>query len=135
MTFKQKLFLWLHICVPLFAGLFIYLFFYKGTYINLFFENVFHLSSPSACADGLVGVFLRCWAADMLWAYSFVFTLYCVLYRHCPVWKIAVLVGTVSVLVEGLQLIGFIGGTFDWFDILLELAAIGFAVILLKRGF
>lgn len=133
---RKNLFIFLNVAIPLLIGLSIYLFCYKSTYINTFFENVFGFNFPYFYFNNVVHHFITCWACDILWAYSLTFALFfcfkelkkSLLFSSC-------LTFLLSIIIEFLQLSGYINGTFDIWDIIMELSAIIIAVIIIKKEF
>ncbi|MBQ4571706.1 MAG: hypothetical protein IJA80_00335 [Clostridia bacterium] len=133
---KKNLFLYANIIIPLFIGLVIYLFCYRNTYINSIFENYLGLSLPYLYFDNIIYHFVTCWACDILWAYSLTFSLYfCFKPFTKPLRVTSVLSILFAVSIEVLQAVQIINGTFDIWDIILEISAISLAVIIIKRSF
>lgn len=133
---KKYLFYLINIAFPLTAGLVIYLFCYKGTHINTAFSQLFEFELPYFHDDNFIYRFITCWACDILWAYS----LTCSLHLCFKDFKNSLLISAVlsallSIILEILQLLGAIQGIFDLLDIIFEISAIGFAVIIIKRSF
>lgn len=127
---KRKLLtFFFNIFLPLAVGLCIYLFFRKGTYINLVSGIEFNFALKSG-----FGVFVKSWLCDILWSYSLTYSLYLVLcaFEHRILISaiISICVGTVF---ELLQLLPSVAGTFDILDILFQIAAVLLAVALIKR--
>ncbi len=128
MKLKKNIFLILNIIIPLLAGLGIYVFMKDTTYINDFLGLSFNYVPKT-----FIGTFIVNWFCDFLWSYAFVFTLYLVLEPFSkriiisPV--ITVIVGTA---LELMQKSGTLTGTFDWWDIAVELVAVLVAVAVLK---
>ena len=133
---RKNLFLFLNIAIPLLIGLAIYLFCYKNTYINTLFENILKIDFPYIYRDNSFHKCITNWACDILWAYSLTFALFFCFKDFNKPFLITFFVSIVfSVIFECLQLTSIINGTFDIWDIIMELSAILFAVIILKRSF
>ena len=133
---RKNLFLFANILIPLLVGLVIYLLCYKNTYINTTFENVFGFSLPYFYFNNIFHRFITCWACDILWAYSLTFSLYFCFKHFDKSFFITSFISIIfAVFFEYLQLTSVINGTFDILDIVWELSAIIFAVIILKRSF
>lgn len=133
---RKNLFLFANITIPLFIGLVIYLFFYKSTYINTVFENIFEFSLPYLYFNNSFHRFLTCWACDILWAYALTFSLFlCFKNFRKTILITSVLSILFAVSIEILQVIDVVNGTFDILDIIFEISAIFIAVIILKRSF
>ena len=70
---------------------------------------------------------------DMLWAYALVFSLMLVTgNKTADVWKMFVIAGMFSTIMEVLQVTGCVKGTFDVMDIIVEIIAELMAVFLSK---
>lgn len=132
---RKCFFIVLNIVLPLLTGLTIYLFCYKNTYINTIFEDVFNISLPYLYFNNLFHHFLTCWACDILWAYSLSFSLFACFNNFKNSLILTVTISTLfSIIIEVSQWFAIIKGTFDIWDIILELTAIIFAVIIIKKG-
>lgn len=80
--------------------------------------------------------FIRYYALDMLWGYALVFALYFILDNNtASLFKIFVIAYVFSVIIEILQLTSFVKGTFDVFDLFVELIAEIAAVFIIKNDF
>ena len=133
---RKNLFIFLNIAIPLLIGSAIYLFCYKNTYINTFFEDYFEIDFPYIYRDALFHKFIINWACDILWAYSLTFALFFCFKAFNKPFLITIFLSVVfSAIFEYLQIPGIINGTFDIWDIITEFSAIFFAVIILKRSF
>lgn len=110
--------------MPLLCGLLIYIFLKHGTYINVFF-----CYDSDIYLNGFFGKIIVSWATDFLWAYSLTFLLYAL----SKPWKksIVFIVEMVFLIVmEVLQKFSIINGTFDIFDIFVEIFAMFIAICL-----
>ena len=133
---RKNLFILFNIACPLLIGLSIYLFCYKSTYINTTLANVLEFSLPYFYYDNIFYRFLTCWACDILWAYSLTFALFwCFKEFKKPLLICSVLSILFAIVIEFLQINHIIHGTFDVLDIVLEISAIIFAVIIMKKEF
>lgn len=131
---KRTLFLFLNVCVPLLIGLGVYLLFYTDTNINCFVNGVLGISVPHICFDGFGYRILTCWACDVLWAYSLVFALFaCLRVYKRPLVLCGIVASVFAVAIELLQRLSFVTGTFDVLDIVFEILAILFALVIVKR--
>ncbi len=126
---KNQLFIIFNTLVPLCLGLAIYIFMKSGTYINTFLEFDFHYNPKT-----IVGVFIVNWFCDFLWSYALVFALYFVL---SPFKKRLLLSCLLSVvlghILEILQYANILSGTFDWWDIAIELIAVIMAMTIINK--
>lgn len=133
---RKYLLFFVNICFPLAIGLLMYLFCYKNTYINIGFEKLFNFSRPYFYFDNNFHRFLTCYACDILWAYSLTFALcFCFKDFKKPLLICSVLSILLAIVIELLQINRIIHGTFDIWDIILEISAILFAVIIIKKEF
>ena len=118
-----------NIIVPLVCGLFIYLTKAERTYISDFL-SVFRLALPIIDYP----LVIRYYACDFLWTYSLFFCLRLTLgdtLKGKHNLTVIALTGVVAVILETIQLIKTIPGTFDMLDILVELIAIAIADLIL----
>lgn len=134
MNNKRRLFTALNILLPLIAGVMVYIFIQKNTHLENVLVGIFAVDFKPLIWSGWTYTFTICWLCDVLWAYSLTFSLWAVL---CP-WKNAVLFSVVLAFVAGvsfelLQFFEVMSGTFDIFDIILELMAASLAAVVIKR--
>ena len=134
---NKNLFIFLNVAIPLFIGLLIYLLCYQNTYINSFFQTILDCQLPRFYSSSYFYKFLTGWACDILWAYSLTFALlFCFNDFKRNLIISLILSASLSFLIEILQLLNVINGTFDIFDIILEFTANFVAVIIFsKKGF
>lgn len=126
---KKFMTFFINIFLPLATGLCIYLLFYNGTYLNSLFGIELNFK-----ANSFLGIFIKSWACDILWAYSLTYSLYFVLYAF----KNRILISAIlSICIatgfELLQLFETVSGTFDILDITFQIAAVLFAARVIKR--
>lgn len=122
---KESLFA-VNIIVPLVCGLFIYLTKTESTYISDFLSSI-----RSILPVIRYPILIRYYASDFLWAYSMFFCIRLTLGeslkgRHNL--TVITVTGFVAVILETLQLIKGVPGTFDPLDIVSELIAITVAL-------
>jgi hypothetical protein len=73
-------------------------------------------------------IFIRNYFLDMLWAYSLNFTIYLLIdIKADKIVRTALIASVFAILMESLQLMQNVSGTFDIWDIISELAAISIA--------
>lgn len=126
---RKILTIFINIFLPLAVGLCIYLLFYNGTYLN----SIFGIEL-SFKANSLLGIFMKSWACDILWAYSLTYSLYFVLYAFKNrILFSAILSICIATGFELLQLFGKVNGTFDILDIIFQIAAVISAAGVIKR--
>lgn len=134
----QHIFYWLNILVSLFLGLAIYVFFRPDAYVSQALYNVMGVS-----VDGIITkdalptwllLFIRNFLGDISWAYALTFTI-------CYIWltpggRMIPVFGIVTIFeigIEVLQKVCIIPGTFDWWDIFLEICITAFVMLLIKN--
>ncbi len=110
---------------------------------------MYYLISPDVifvrCIDKITGLnlhisyestfieIIRNYIPDILWAYALVFSLLLVTGNKAEhIWKIYVTAGIFSIAIEVLQLTGYVKGTFDVIDIIVELIAEFVVVFIIK---
>lgn len=126
---KNLMTFFFNIFLPLAVGLCIYLLFYNGTYLNSIFGIELNLK-----ANSFLGIFMKSWACDILWAYSLTYSLYLALYAFKRKIAISSILSICIVTVfELLQLFGKVNGTFDILDIIFQIAAVISAAGVIKR--
>lgn len=128
---KKLRFYLINVLFSLFCGLFIYIFFRRGTYINDFVNRICHIHVVEK--ETVIIHFLKYYFVDALWAYAMTFFLaifvnekVCFLTSSC-----------VCILWELFQLFSIVKGTFDWIDIIMYLTAVIIAVLIIffyKKG-
>ena len=117
----------LNIILPLICGLFIYLTKVERTYLSDFLSDIRSflpvISYP---------YIIRNFACDFLWSYSLFFCLRLTLGEKLKGehnLTVILVTGVVAIILEAIQLIKTIPGTFDLLDILVELIAIATAYL------
>lgn len=130
MNDKRKL-IWyaiVNIVIPVIVGVCIYFLVRPDTYIS---QAIYRLCSASIPSDALhiylpnwLRLFLANYAADMLWAYSLTFAVYIIFCDGSVnmLWVLAICIVFETVM-ELFQLYHVLSGTFDWWDIALEICA------------
>ena len=126
---KKILFLISNAFVPLLLGLAIYVFMKNGTYINSFLGVEFNYSPKT-----VLGIFIANWFCDFLWSYALVFALYLVLspFKNNLIFS-CVTSALLGLILELLQGTNILSGTFDWWDIIIEIVAVIIALLILKK--
>lgn len=125
---KRQLFLIFNAILPLFCGLMIYIFLKSGTYINSLIHIDFNYHFKT-----VLGFFIINWFCDFLWSYALVFALYFVLLPFKNNLLIScVLSAFLGILLEILQGMNLLSGTFDWWDIIIEITAVIIATLVIK---
>lgn len=126
---KDVLFYLLNIAIPLLIGTYIYIRYSPSVifveYISKFIEiNNKELNS--------VTLFLRNYICDFCWSYSLAFSISFIYYENLTILHSILIPIIIGIAIELLQLIGLINGTYDLFDIFVELLATLLCFMILK---
>ena len=125
-----------NVIIPLILGLLIYLTKPSSTYLSDFLSD-FRLLLPTIRYPEIIGSF----ACDFLWTYSMFFCLRLTLgdtLKGKHNLTVITVTGVVAIILEFLQLIKGVPGTFDPMDIVAELIAVAVAfliTIIIERRF
>ena len=139
---KDTAFLLANCILPLLFGAFLYgllspdVFFMKaaGSYPGRCFLWAEVLPSAFLLGKGTIRQ-IRNFLPDMLWAYALVFALRFLMgQKEGELFKIFITSAVFSTVLELLQITSFVRGTFDFFDILLEVLAEAFAVFVIEMS-
>lgn len=134
MSKETRVCLW-HSGIALGLGLFLYLFLRQKTYLHTILEATFRFQLPIVLHYAAPLQFAANWLGDFLWAYALCFALYRMLSPFRNRLLFAVLTtSALGTLLEILQKVQIINGTFDPLDILAEAAAAVLAAIIIKRS-
>lgn len=123
---NRKIRMTLHIICPMAVGALIY---YIASPDVIFVKKIMDLTGETTCmpafrTDSIFLRLVRNYLPDMVWGYSLFFALFCIIGNHAAdVWKVFWLVFLFSTVMEMMQKVSFIPGTFDVFDIFAELLA------------
>ena len=124
----KKYIVYANISIPILAGSLLY---YVTSPQVMFVQNIDRLLGVSLHV-GMENTFVV--MPDMLWAYALVFSLMLVTgNKTAYVWKMFVIAGMFSTIMEVLQVTGCVKGTFDVMDIIVEIIAELMAVFIIKR--
>ena len=135
MKVKRKAFVFygLHIGTALLLGLLIYLFCGRNIRILRLAGQWLPLDRLPEAGPGMVSRFARNYLCDMAWAYALVFAVYLFTGEEGNLGKLSAGCMIFAVITEWMQLAGFLSGTFDIWDIVLEGLAVLMAAFLIKR--
>lgn len=129
----KKTFIYANITLPILAGSLMY---YVASPQVIFVKNIDRLLGVSLHVEmeNIFVIILRSYMPDMLWAYALVFSLMMVTgNKTANVWKMFAIAGMFSTIMEVLQITGYVKGTFDVMDIIVEIIAELMAVFIIKR--
>jgi hypothetical protein len=128
--------LWGNIIIPICLGAGIYylispdVIFVKQ--IDYFIGCSFHVSITNV--NPAIIRFIRNYLLDMLWGYALVFTVFYLLGNKAAVlWNAFIISFLFSVVMEVLQITSIARGTFDLYDIMVELLAEIVAVFIIRK--
>ena len=128
-------FIMLNVIVPLIMGMLMYLAVSQEVvFIKLINELLGYSSNGGMIRKSVVVTESRYYLPDMLWGYSLIFALFFVCgKRQSTLPSIFILAGVFAAIMESLQLISAIPGSFDLMDIVVEIAACLLAVFIIKK--
>lgn len=119
--------------VPLIAGGVFYIMFASETYVSEFLRSALPFAVPeSGLIHGPFGDILRNYLCDVLWSWSLSTAVYAVMEN---VWISLGITAVFETAMELFQKIGIVPGTFDAWDIALELLSALFAAIVMYRKY
>lgn len=129
-------FLVLNISVPIMIGAIIYYLFCPDVIfvqqVDAIWGHGIHVNCFNM--NNILVRFIRNYFLDMIWGYALVFTLYLFIANNtAELMKIFIVSFVFSAIMEILQLASFVRGTFDIFDIVVELIAEISAVFIIKN--
>ena len=136
MKYKQKLWwIGLHIAVPLIMGAVIYYLISPEVIFIKMFSTHGGIPTPLKLIQShVIYRFIRNYFLDMLWAYALMNTLIFLIGKSSSTMKISVSIAVIfTVILEGVQLTSFVSGTFDVWDIMVEIIGELFAVWMNKK--
>lgn len=133
---NRKMIVVFHILCPIVIGALVY---YLASPDVLFIKKTaaFTGVTDSIYVLQLNSAFLRLarnYLPDMMWGYSLVFALFCIVGDHAAdIWKVFWIAFPFSVVMETMQKTSFVPGTFDVFDIFVEFMAEVIAVHMISK--
>ena len=126
---KDVLFYLLNIVIPLLIGTYIYIRYSPDVIFVGYFNNFIELKAKELNS---VTLFLRNYLCDFCWSYSLAFSISFIYYENFSLVHSILIPATIGIAIELLQLIGLIDGTYDLFDIFVELLATLLCFMILK---
>ena len=134
----KKWFMFMVLC-PLFLGAAFYYIFcpdvFFVTWIDTFTGIYAHITDIPV-GNPVLG-FIRSYLLDFVWAFAFAAMIYLLTYKEKKLrWLVLIIPVITGVIMEVLQLHGLISGTYDVFDIIIEIigAILAFTIVLLRMG-
>ena len=121
-----------NICIPLIiGGILYYLFFPNVSFVRMA-DSVLPFTFDRSVFFIVIPKLVRNYIFDLLWAYSLTFALYMIVSDSQRRFQaLCFLAIPVILFSEAIQLLPYISGTFDFFDIMIELLACFTAIIIL----
>ena len=117
--------------MPLFIGGLLYYVIAPQVSFVTWIDNLFELSIARPTLTNTFFVFIRNHLLDMLWSYSFMFTVNLLLGNNRLIKSLLITLLS-SVVLECIQLLPTINMTFDWWDIFAEGIAVCVAYIVIR---
>lgn len=124
--------------IPILIGVVVYFYLRPDTYISEFIANKTGLQSSYVPRkdDNILIKFCRYYLCDIAWAFALPNALFLAFEMNPKRINIIVTITVVMILLsEVLQVFGFIPGTGDPFDVIIEICAATAAIILIKKSF
>lgn len=139
-TMKQHMFYALNISISLVIGLIVYVCCRPDTYVS---QAVYNLLGIFPDIGGFVNwlptwllLFIRNYLADIIWAYALTFTVCYILWnQNKSMFPIFGIVAVFEICIEVSQKVGIMSGTFDWFDIFLEICISALVMLVIKTKY
>lgn len=128
----KKIIYLVNILIPLFLGTVLYIAFRQDTYIARWFYRIFHIEFLIEANENICVKFIQNYMCDMLWAYALMMALW-LASGKTMLYRVGMMTFLFTMLVECLQIIELMKGTFDVWDILLEGIAISIATFAIER--
>lgn len=133
---KERLFISANIAIPVIAGAVIYYLFCPNVIFVRALDCIFAKMAEirNICSVNINAVsFFRNYFLDMLWSYALVFAVFIFLKEsRNSLRKTFVITAVFAALLELMQAIPAVSGTFDWLDILAEILSEVIAIIFIK---
>lgn len=130
----KRIILFLNIFIPLVLGLLLYLFTKPENYISLFVSQFY--SFPTFNCSSPIMEFINNWGCDFLWAYSLSAILFELFKSFKHSWIFSSLISiSLGISMELLQYYNVVAGTFDVWDIIVEIIAVIVSILIIKSIF
>ncbi len=128
---KKTCFYLCNILIPLMIGAMLYCLLRPDAWISLRLYRLFSLGPATLPLPRWLLQILRCFGADILWSYALTFAVAWVLSESRP-WQILAVSAGFSLLTECTQAFGWLRGTFDPLDILLQICITALGALIIK---
>lgn len=134
---KERVFYWCNIISPILVGTVAYLLFRSDTYISQTLYRLFpwlkNCSLEYLEQFPWITALCRNFLPDILWAYALTYAVALLWLPERKIsWQVLMICIPFEVGVELCQKVGFMSGTFDWLDIILEICATVLAALIIK---
>ncbi len=138
MNENKKIRILINVVIPLVVGAVIYYLYSPEVVFVKNINSVMGLNYQEAILEknNIILQFIRNYYLDMLWAYALVMTLFFIMYDNTvKLYELLGIAFSFTVVLEILQVIPSVKGTFDFCDILVELLTEVIAVFIIKNYF
>jgi len=119
--------------VSLLLGLLVYLLFNQTTYLYISLPDWLHFRQITI-DNNILNALLKNYCADLLWAISFTFVVQSILMIEPPKAYLLLFTSLLGVVVEVMQLLNILNGTFDFYDILVYFLGALISIFIIKTG-
>ncbi len=119
--------------ISLLLGLLVYLLFNQTTYIYSFLPDWLRFQQITL-DNGILNVLIKNYCADLLWAISFTFVVQSILMLELPKVYLLLFTSLLGAVVEVMQLLSILNGTFDFYDILVYFLGALISILIIKTG-
>ena len=138
---KHKYGIILNIVLPIIIGTLIYLILSPNAYVTKFFWRIMDVQNPfshiNIMSMPLVIRLVRFHLCDALWAYALTYSVVSIIGKNDlkSILKGCYISAVFLIIIEGVQILGYVVGTFDFIDILIQIiAALLAGIIHYKKG-
>ncbi len=128
---KRTAFYLVNILLPLLIGATVYILFRPDTYFSGFVYHLLRFKIGVLTVPKTLEYVFRNYLPDMTWAYALTFSVSWVLYS-CKLRYITTVSVCFCMLFEFSQLFGWLSGTFDYWDITLEICMTALCALIIK---
>jgi hypothetical protein len=132
----SRIFLLCNVIVPIVIGTIVYCLIAPDVYFVEKLDSLFNICISSYHVDTHIQYIkvIRNYLPDMVWGYSLMFALFiCSGNNAVDLFRVFIVVVVFSIAMESLQLMNMVIGTFDVFDIMVEVLSEGAAVFIIQK--